>query len=876
MQLILYFYLFNNIQFIDEPTRYVVLKHTPVVVSSIEVIDATGARNDYIAFPFEGGLLFSSSLLPPAFVFYRYASGLEQFYTSPYKLPLKKPTKENDSMSVKGEKNVNIKRSDNNISITQSTYLLIHGYSNGISIDGYLNDFNSRTLYLRDVEGVYIRLGFPAFSLTVGDFETNYRFIKEDTLPLRGVKIKTHNNTMFISGVNANTNTIYLDILDGISGPYHITDKSITNIRIYAGNRLLIEGEDYFIDYSLNDVYFYLDRLSFGINRLKVIYSSSLVDYPSFEAGITTPYISIYGFREAFNPYKYDFSPDEIAILKDEEDTIVKIPSITNNTRGDYVENNGHYIYVGKDKGNLSINFGYVGINKGEYRYVEGYDYYEYVGEGMGMYSPYRYIHPPQEYLKISLRKMTKTLISLNFKLYTNNRYRGIYNTFPFLESKATLNFDDNRKIFINALYREVYKEGYLSPYYDYLSDTLFLIQTGLYLNRWVLAFEWTGRYLLNLSYRNKGDSIKVMFSHFFKQLIVNKRLKIFDIGAHILSHDSLFYYSYAGIGIDKFSLRVFLKKCSSTIIGIRTNVNFPGIRFNIEAFDNIITDSLFYNVYGIYSLSYNNFLINTSFKNILSKSPQYIIEYHPAADSNGNYSFDPETNTFYPDENGIYEKILLPGNTYTTTYKRELNLYVGRMFNKGFFNSNVSINSFDKYLNIDADITYNYSQFFFTSGKLHENFVSFDTSLYLKSDINAGIEKNVKAGIGLREEAYIHRYVSSSLPYGLFEWHEFFCIRAGQGNIYYTTYIIGKQRFLELSTHFLFKRFNITQSIKYKYTHIHSSIVPLLPFLEENKWEFPLNIYRRNNMGRVNIEITPFFAKEWQYSFSIDMSFYF
>ncbi len=219
---------------------------------------------------------------------------------------------------------------------------------------------------------------------------------------------------------------------EGNNGPYKLTDKKgSSNITIIAGSeKLWLDGKplergenrDYIIDYNTAEIEF-MPRITItGNSRIAIDFEYTRQEYQSalYYGGAYGVLPDIVSIRADFsyqgdrkeNPLSFDISDTDreaLALLGDADSAF--IDGWQEDSLGDYIMEDGHFVYVGDSLGDYSVDFS--PFDGGGYERSDSF--YVYVGADSGDYAPLREIDLPVSLSMLSISAQSDTALPFFF-----------------------------------------------------------------------------------------------------------------------------------------------------------------------------------------------------------------------------------------------------------------------------------------------------------------------------------------------------------------------------------------------------------------------------------------------------------------------------
>jgi hypothetical protein len=294
----------------------------------------------------------------------------------------------------------------------------IAGEVGGVGIEGNLSDkaTPASTVRLSEIERVRLMVFTKNFSGAIGNQTLDLPFGVRDEI--RGARIGIHNEG-FERNINAsyavNRGTyarIQLAGEEGKQSPYFVEGSVIAGSeRVFLSQgisppTLLTRDADYHIDYENGIVSFTNNHIITNHSRIEVEYQKAIEDYLNVyqeaDGAFDVGNVKVRGMYRASiddknDPLTFILSEEEIdSLLLAGDSARVLHTYADTSAEGSYIKQNDHFVYVGQGNGDYEVTFFYVGEGNGEYIYDPVMSAFSYRGAGFGNYSPRKYLPLPR------------------------------------------------------------------------------------------------------------------------------------------------------------------------------------------------------------------------------------------------------------------------------------------------------------------------------------------------------------------------------------------------------------------------------------------------------------------------------------------------
>ncbi len=321
-----------------------------------------------------------------------------------------------DDLRISGIKDFSF---DMNEGFNQGLRVYIGGEIEGVGIEGALSDkaTSSSTVQISEVEKMSLRVFTRNFDGGLGNLSLELPFNTQDEI--QGARIGMYttdqDNAVNVSyamnrGMNKRTQ---FHGEEGKQSPYFLEGPIITGSEnVYLAQDintpvLLVVDEDYDIDYENGILSFTNKNIITNNSRIEVEYKQAIADYPNIyvetDGKAKYKHIAFTGlFRRRYdekeNPLTFTLNNEEKDSLAMAGDSSTVFHTYADSSEsGEYIIDNGHFVYAGPDSGQYSVVFFYVGENNGEYIYDPNIKAFLYQGTNLGNYSPVKLLPLPEK-----------------------------------------------------------------------------------------------------------------------------------------------------------------------------------------------------------------------------------------------------------------------------------------------------------------------------------------------------------------------------------------------------------------------------------------------------------------------------------------------
>ncbi len=368
-------------------------------------------------------------------------------------------TYEGSDISISGAKSFRFSaRSAGASNFSQSLDLKISGHlTPGLEITGAVSDRGHDPSYgpsnsrLNELDKINLKLKSDMLAAQIGDMAVVSRFDMGSGRSQRvsGANLNIHTQRWYAEALAARPKgrfeTFKFSGEDGLQGPYQIGQGANARAIVPGSEQVWLDGQlltrgahkDYTIDYPIGRITFSVNHPIDQRSRVEIDYELRATDYREelissgggVSLGDSSLSMEVEWLREGDDksqPLMGELSDEEkntLAAVGDSVGDAVR-SGVTLDSNGSYVLivdslPDSIYQYVGRDSGNYSIHFSYVGSGKGDYRFLGG-ERYEFVGFGQGDYLPIIILSAPErtDYFstRIGLRNQLAGKLTAEFR----------------------------------------------------------------------------------------------------------------------------------------------------------------------------------------------------------------------------------------------------------------------------------------------------------------------------------------------------------------------------------------------------------------------------------------------------------------------------
>jgi hypothetical protein len=628
--------------------------------------------------------------------------------------------KSDDALRISGTKDFSF---DVNQGFDQGLKVDITGEVEGVGIEGNLSDkaTPSSTVPISDIERISLKAFTKNFSGSVGNLSIESPFGITDEIRGGRISLYSEDKTKDVAAAYAVNRGIFVRAQfageEGKQSPYMLTGPVIAGSeRVYithglAQPVLLNRDSDYTIDYETGIISFTNRNIITGHTRIEVEYKQAIEDYLN-TYGQVGGHVALNNVKfhalyrsitdDKDDPLTFALTPAEIESLALAGDSVEVLHTYADtSTEGSYVIQSGHFVYVGQGNGEYNVTFFYVGEGNGEYIYDPLISAFTYQGMNEGNYSPTKALPLPrsEEFLGLG----AELFESISVQIYgsrvdgntfsalddDNNNglgYRAHANkTFKFLTLRGNyLRYDDD---FVSPTRREDVGYRYMWNTDDTLKE---LADLSLLLAPVDFLKMEAGYGLLNRDHRRRFltlqplfftlgyegiDTLNRFFGYFYKTLAKTTLNATYEMyGAFRMLNYGVQYASNKNMslgltgGYDRDTL----------ITGLANTLNFNTPFLSLAAGHRSLNDTTF--LFGNATIDYarSNFSIHGDLQQSQRYSQKRDEAYVKVEDGQGDYVYDPVTDTYIEKENGNYVRkvFLLP--EFTRVITRNFGIEIG------------------------------------------------------------------------------------------------------------------------------------------------------------------------------------------------------
>ncbi|OGC43120.1 hypothetical protein A2Y85_03575 [candidate division WOR-3 bacterium RBG_13_43_14] len=318
-----------------------------------------------------------------------------------------------EELDINGSKNFSF---DINDGFDQGLDLKVAGKIEGIEIEGNLSDQSmpENTIALSEVEKINLQLKGPGFYAGVGDLTLHLPFGLQDNITgVRAATFKDRNTIGLGYAVNrgAYTQEIFLGE-EGKQSPYILNGRVIPGSEtVYLSKGIslpirLMKEIDYNLDYEQGVISITNRHIINALCRIIVEYQQANENYANTyyltDGNLCNgpfTWTALYRVDQdnRDTPLAFSLTPDEIQNLESSGDSArIYHTYADSSAQGNYRIQDSHFVYVGENNGDFLVNFFYAGDNNGEYIYDPVIKAFNYLGPGLGNYSPKQLLPLPK------------------------------------------------------------------------------------------------------------------------------------------------------------------------------------------------------------------------------------------------------------------------------------------------------------------------------------------------------------------------------------------------------------------------------------------------------------------------------------------------
>jgi len=591
----------------------------------------------------------------------------------------------------------------------------ITGEVEGVGVEGSLSDkaAPSSTVPISEIERISLKVFTKNFSGGVGNLTLELPFGITDEI--RGGRVGVHSadRKKSISASYAINRGNFVRTRfageEGKQSPYFLAGPVIAGSeRVYltqglAQPSLLTRDTDYTLDYENGILSFTNRNIITSRTRIEIEYKQAIEDYlNTYQQTDGLLALSPMNVRALYrsssddkdNPLTFTPSPAELESLALAGDTARVLHTYADtSSEGSYVIQDDHFVYAGQGNGDYDVTFFYAGENNGEYVYEPALGAFVFRGSNLGNYSPTKELPLPRREDFVGVGADFFEAISM--EVYGSRLDK---NTF------SAINDDDNNGFGYRTGVNKTlgvfsvkgnylkYSDTFLPPTsreeidYQYVWNTEDTLRELADISLGVAATDFlrieTGYGLLNREHRRKFvtihpfffvigyegiDTLNRYFAGFFKnytRLQLNARYETYR-SVHILNYGTRYSFD------KNISLSLVGGYDRDTIsTGITNTVTFSTPLANLSIGHRSLNDTTFLFGNAIIDYTYRGFSLHGDLQQSQRYSQKRNETYVKVQEGEGDYVYDPVTNTYIKKEGGDYVRrvFLLPDFTRVIT----------------------------------------------------------------------------------------------------------------------------------------------------------------------------------------------------------------
>ncbi|MDH4211716.1 MAG: hypothetical protein OEV79_09765 [candidate division WOR-3 bacterium] len=645
----------------------------------------------------------------------------------------------------------------------------IVGDVEGVGIEGNLSDkaTPSSTVRLSEIERISLKVFTKNFSGGVGNLTLDLPFGIRDEIRGARVGVHTEDYGRQMNASYAVNRGIYARTQfageEGKQSPYFLEGAVIAGSeRVFIAQGisppvLLSRDTDYDIDYETGIISFTNNHVITSHTRIEVEYQKAIEDYLNTYQQADGQYsiggVDIRGLYRASiddknDPLTFVLSQEEIDSLALTGDSARILHTYADtSSEGSYILENDRFVYVGQGSGDYDVTFFYVGEGNGDYIYDPALSAFSYQGPGLGNYSPTKNLPLPrrEEFYAFS----TEFYDALKLQVYGSRLDK---NTFSGLDDEnndgtgfsahlnKTLGF-----MTIGGNYSR-YGDDFFSPRSREDIDYNYVWNTNE-------TLEELADFSLGLAPKAflKIDAGYGVLNRKHKRRFVNFRPFFFVFGYE--SIDSLNKYSagftkrfarlllmsryekYGSVQLVNYGTQYEITKDiaiglnglfdkDSTSSGLANTFNLNTQPFRLSLGHRSLNDTTFYFGNAGINYTYRGFSLFSDLQQTQRYSQKRDETYIKVDEGEGDYVYDPVTDTYIEKEGGDYVRRIFLLPDFTRVITRNFGVEVA--YNREFYDAN------GRFYYIDEENFRSHSEDII----LHLALTSYDISLQLRQDI--------------------------------------------------------------------------------------------------------------------------------------------
>ena len=634
-------------------------------------------------------------------VYYRYQVVQDTVFHESLYVPISLDTirHENEGLRISGVKDFSF---DVDQGFDQGLKVAITGEVEGVSVEGNLSDqtIPSSTVRISDIEKMSLKIFTKNFYGGIGDLTLDLPFGIQDEI--QGARIGFHSieqkNKINLSYAMNRGSFKRMQFAgeEGKQSPYFLSGPALVGSeRVYlaqgiAQSVLLKRDEDYNIDYESGIISFTNKNIITNRSRIEVEYQEALQNYENIyqetdgqtkigDLVLAGMYRRKYDDRD--DPLTFTLNPPEIDSLSAAGDSSIVLHTYADtSSQGNYIIENNHFVFAGEGNGNYNVTFFYVGERQGEYIYDPNIKGFSYQGPGLGNYTSTKYIPLPQK--NDFYASSVSIFEAIRIEAYGSNFDK---NTFSSINDND--NFGKGGRIMLEKASSKFSFHGE----YIYYDENLFM-PAGKedidYQYQWQTQdpMKELGDIAINIMPIDflKFDLGYGLLNRKHKRISVNLQPLFFQFGYEGI--DSLDKY-YTGIAKDLgrfsftsryenyekshlFNYRIKYAVRNNNAVSISgsydKDTTSRGVTTVFDLSTSPLSLSLGHRLYNDTTFLFGNATISILFQGValigvLQQSQRYSQKrdetYAKVEEGEGNYVYDPVTNTYIESENGDYVK---------------------------------------------------------------------------------------------------------------------------------------------------------------------------------------------------------------------------
>ncbi|RKY99372.1 MAG: hypothetical protein DRQ10_06290 [Candidatus Hydrothermota bacterium] len=614
------------------------------------------------------------------------------------------------------------------VEFRQSMEVRIKGQLNdSTEVSGHIVDSDLSTTAVvaqepSEFDRIYIKTSSPRFTVQIGDIAP---FGIDPSLRVQGVygKVNLRRYGLEISSAYGTSRSIVHTMgfsgKSGFQGPYELKGKFGEKVQVIPGSehvslngRTMERGfdKDYVIDYDAATITFTPKRTIHEGDTIVVRFAYRQFEFDKILRGIELSHNGLdIRVIDRWDDVSHinDAERRKLAQLGDSAG-LVSGGTYVGEGKGDYVWQGDHFEFVGAGNGDYVVEFQYVGENKGDYVYDPLSMNFRFVGNGNGDFIAAKRVEPPEWNRFVGLEfegRWLKLKVKSVFKdrniLADGEMHRGI-------DGEARMHWDEID--FGNG----TLKIGLSLGGYDGL-DQLDGI-TPFKPNRWLDAdavwnFErWSLGVSGHSERRTQGYwmdwSKAILTRHISKSISISTEIMAENASTHrfkLIGLNALMHKRFLTLSL---STKAYFgdstsKEVALSALGRRFQANvihknrdgkselMADVNFSVSAFG--LDMSFSGNYFKSDSAERKSFLASWTSRygfwggltltNGIEK--QRLVRYKLVGEGRGNYSYDPLTGRYYPDDGGSYVKEVIYVPSGREIQRKSVNLGMNRPLSK-------------------------------------------------------------------------------------------------------------------------------------------------------------------------------------------------